>query len=128
METCDRRAILEMQRTRRNSIMKITSFKAPLFALVLVLPIFAASASNIMAAQSTGEYIDDAAITTTVKAKLVAEKVANFTRISVETNNNIVTLTGEVESKDEKERAERIAKLVDGVKSLDNKLEIKNRG
>ena len=58
----------------------------------------------------------------------MAEKAANFTRIGVETNNNIVTLTGEVESKDEKERAERIAKLVDGVKHVENKLEIKERG
>jgi hyperosmotically inducible protein len=108
--------------------MKISGFKALLFSLVLILPVFAAGGNNPMAAQSAGEYIDDAAITTTVKAKLVAEKAANFTRISVETNNNIVTLTGDVESRDEKERAERIAKQVDGVKSVENKLEIKNRG
>jgi hyperosmotically inducible protein len=108
--------------------MKITSFKPLLFSLALIFPIFAAGGNHLMAAQSAGEYIDDAAITTTVKAKLVAEKAANFTRISVETNNNIVMLTGEVESKDEKERAERIAKQVDGVKRVENKLEIKERG
>jgi hyperosmotically inducible periplasmic protein len=108
--------------------MKITSFKPLVFSLVLILPIFAAGGNNSMAAQSVGEYIDDATVTTAVKAKLVAEKASNFTRISVETNNNIVTLTGEVESKDEKERAEQIAKQVNGVKRVDNKLEIKERG
>jgi hyperosmotically inducible periplasmic protein len=94
---------------------------------VLILPIFTAGGSSSMAAQSVGEYIDDAASTTAVKAKLIAEKAANFTRISVETNNNIVTLTGEVESEDQKERAEKVAKQVDGVKRVDNKLEIKER-
>lgn len=108
--------------------MKITSFKPLVFSLVLILPIFAAGGNNSMAAQSVGEYIDDATVTTAVKAKLVAEKASNFTRISVETNNNVVTLTGEVESKDEKERAEQIAKQVNGVKRVDNKLEIKERG
>lgn len=108
--------------------MKIRFFKPMLFSLVLMLPLFTGGGNSPLAAQSVGEYIDDAAITAAVKAKLVAEKFANVTRISVETNNNIVTLAGEVESKDEKERVERIAKLVDGVKSVENKLEIKDRG
>jgi len=81
-----------------------------------------------MAAESVGEYVDDAKITASVKAKLTAEKAANFTKIGVETSNNVVSLTGEVDSKDQKEKAEKIAKQVNGVKRVDNKLEIKTRG
>ena len=67
-------------------------------------------------------------ITASAKAKLTAEKAANFTRISVETTNNVVSLTGEVDSKDQKERAEKIVKQINGVKRVDNKLQIKSRG
>ena len=81
-----------------------------------------------MAAESVGEYVDDAKITASVKAKLTAEKAANFTKIGVETSNNVVSLTGEVDSKDQKEKAEKIAKQVNGVKRVDNKLQIKARG
>ena len=81
-----------------------------------------------MAAESVGEYVDDAKITASVKAKLTAEKAANFTKIGVETNNNVVSLTGEVDSKDQKEKAEKIAKQVNGVKRVDNKLQIKAGG
>jgi len=81
-----------------------------------------------MAAESVGEYVDDAKITASVKAKLTAEKAANFTKIGVETSNNVVSLTGEGDSKDQKEKAEKIAKQVNGVKRVDNKLQIKARG
>ena len=81
-----------------------------------------------MAAESVGEYVDDAKITASVKAKLTAEKAANFTKIGVETSNNVVSLTGEVDSKDQKEKAGKLAKQVNGVKRVDNKLQIKARG
>jgi len=40
----------------------------------------------------------------------------------------VVSLTGEVDSKDQKERAEKIVKQINGVKRVDNKLQIKSRG
>ena len=110
--------------------MKFTILRSILFSLVLVPPIVSAGASISMAGQkeSVGEYVDDATITASAKAKLTAEKAANFTRISVETTNNVVSLTGEVDSKDQKERAEKIVKQINGVKRVDNKLQIKSRG
>jgi hyperosmotically inducible periplasmic protein len=108
--------------------MKSTIVKPLLFSLMLVSPIFSVGTSISMAAESVGEYVDDATITTSVKAKLTAEKAANFTKISVKTTNNVVSLTGEVDSKDQKERAEKIAKQVNGVKRVDNKLQIKAQG
>ena len=109
--------------------MKCTILKPIVFSLVLVPPIVFSTGTGIsMAAESVGEYIDDATVTASVKAKLTADKAANFTRIGVETSNNVVSLTGEVDSKDQKERAEKIAKQVNGVKRVDNKLRIKERG
>lgn len=110
--------------------MKFTSLRPILFSLVLVPPIVSIGPSISMASQkeSVGEYVDDATITASVKAKLTADKAANFTRIGVETTNNVVSLTGEVDSKDQKEHAEKIAKQVDGVKRVENNLRIKGRG
>ena len=107
--------------------MKSTILKPILFSLMLASPIFSAGSIS-MAAESVGEYVDDAKITASVKAKLTAEKAANFTKIGVETSNNVVSLTGEVDSKDQKEKAEKIAKQVTGVKRVDNKLQIKAGG
>ena len=108
--------------------MKSTILKPILFSLMLVSPLFSAGRSISMAAESVGEYVDDAKITASVKAKLTAEKAANFTKIGVETSNNVVSLTGEVDSKDQKEKAGKLAKQVNGVKRVDNKLQIKARG
>lgn len=104
--------------------MKSTILKPILLSLALVPPVVSAGTSISTAAESVGEYVDDATITALVKAKLTADKAANFTRIGVETSNNVVSLTGEVDSKDQKARAEKIAKQVDGVKRVDNNLRI----
>jgi hyperosmotically inducible protein len=77
--------------------------------------------------QTAGQYVDDTAITTSVKAKLTAEKAANFTRIDVDTTNQVVTLNGIVESADQKARAEQLARQVGGVKSVKNNLQIQKR-
>jgi osmotically-inducible protein OsmY len=77
-----------------------------------------------MTGQSAGQYIDDTTITTSVKAKLTAEKAANFTRIDVDTTNQVVTLNGIVESADQKAKAEQLAREVGGVKSVKNNLQI----
>ena len=108
--------------------MKRTILKPILLSLALVPPVISVGTSISTAAESVGEYVDDATITALVKAKLTADKAANFTRIGVETSNNVVSLTGEVDSKDQKERAEKIAKQVDGVKRVDNNLRIKGKG
>ncbi len=72
-----------------------------------------------MTGQTAGQYIDDSTITTSVKAKLVADKAANFTRIDVDTTNRVVSLTGVVESPEQKTRAQQIAMDVSGVRGVD---------
>jgi osmotically-inducible protein OsmY len=75
---------------------------------------------------SVGEYIDDASITTSVKAKFVEAKTVDASAIKVETLNGEVMLSGFAKSATEKSEAERIARGVKGVKQVDNKLVVRS--
>ena len=87
--------------------------------------VYAQSASTSSTESATvGDAITDTAITTKVKAKLIADNRTKTTKISVETNNGIVTLGGKARSAKAKEAAETIAKGVDGVKSVVNDIAI----
>jgi len=77
--------------------------------------------------QSTGEYVDDRTISTSVKAKLVADKAANLTRVDVDTTNRVVLLSGVVESSEQKNRAEQLAMQVSGVRRVENRLQVQGR-
>jgi len=74
--------------------------------------------------QSVGEKVDDKALLASVKTKLVAEKAANLTRVNVDVSDGTVYLTGNVESADQKTRAEQIARDTKGVRSVVNNLQI----
>ncbi|MFW5398767.1 molecular chaperone OsmY [Yersinia sp. 1252 StPb PI] len=75
--------------------------------------------------QSVSEYAGDAATTSSVKAKLLADDIVPSRKVKVETTEGVVQLSGSVENKAQSERAESIAKAVDGVKSVKNDLSIK---
>jgi hyperosmotically inducible protein len=66
--------------------------------------------------------VDDAAITAEVKARLVAERPANLVSVNVDTRQGVVQLRGTVPSLEDKFTAERIARRVSGVRSVDNDL------
>jgi osmotically-inducible protein OsmY len=71
--------------------------------------------------QSTvGEYVDDAKITASLKAKFVESKEVAASSIQIETLNGTVQLAGFAKSSDEKAAAERIARNTKGVKSVKN--------
>jgi hyperosmotically inducible protein len=80
-----------------------------------------------MTGQTAGQNVDDSTITTSVKAKLVADKAANLTRIDVDTTNRVVSLNGIVESPAQKTRAEELASQVSGVRSVKNNLQIQKK-
>jgi osmotically-inducible protein OsmY len=75
--------------------------------------------------ESTGEYIDNAAITARVKSALVSDPVTKARDISVESFRGTVQLNGFVNSSEEKARAEQVARAVDGVVSVQNNLAVK---
>ncbi|ART79101.1 molecular chaperone OsmY [Oceanisphaera avium] len=77
--------------------------------------------------QSLKEYADDAMITSAVKAKFLADDVVPGLSVSVETQDGVVQLTGDVESQEQVTQAENVAKGVDGVQSVKNDLVIKKK-
>lgn len=74
--------------------------------------------------ESVGEYVDDAVITSSVKAKFVADKTVSAAAISVETLDGVVQLSGFAKSEAEKIQAESMARQVKGVRSVRNKIDV----
>lgn len=75
--------------------------------------------------QTVGAYVDDATITTRVKAKFAEDKTVSATSISVETLNGTVQLSGFAKSAGEKATAENLAKGTPGVKSVRNDIVVR---
>ena len=69
--------------------------------------------------RSTGEVIDDTAITTKVKTSLLGDPMVSAFAISVETSRGVVSLTGIVNSAAERTRAIQVAQDVGGVRRVD---------
>ncbi len=79
------------------------------------------SGCSVMRGQETaGAYVDDAAITTAIKAKFVEDKIVSAGSISVETLNGTVQLAGFANSAEEKSKAEQIARNSRNVRAVRN--------
>ena len=75
--------------------------------------------------QTTGHYIDDTTITTSVKTHLAMDgPLKTLAQISVKTVENTVYLTGVASTLEAKNRAEEIARQVEGVKSVVNDITV----
>ena len=70
--------------------------------------------------------MDDSAITAKVKAALVDHDNIKSTDISVKTDQKVVTLSGFVESQAQAEEAVKVAKGVEGVTSVSDKLHVRD--
>jgi osmotically-inducible protein OsmY len=75
--------------------------------------------------ESTGEYIDDAAITAKVKAAIFNEPSLKSTEINVETFKGDVQLSGFVAQPGDAARAAEVARGVKGVTSVKNDIRVK---
>jgi hyperosmotically inducible protein len=91
-------------------------------SLFLVLVLVAGCQS--MTGKSAGQNVDDAGITAAVKAKLVADKASNLTRVDVDTTNGTVYLNGSVADSATKVRAEQLAWQAKGVRGVVNNLQV----
>ena len=66
------------------------------------------TSSNSAKSQSMGEYIDDATVSTKVRAQLIGDKDLNVFQIDVETSKGVVQLSGFVNSAEAKTRASTV--------------------
>lgn len=104
-----------------------TSFKlVALLALgvagVLSLPTGCAGTAT---RQSTGEYVDDAALTAKVKTALVRDEVVKAMQVDVTTFKGNVQLSGFVDTEEQKSRAAMLAGGVEGVTNVTNNISVK---
>ena len=75
--------------------------------------------------ESSGQYVDDSAITTKVKAAIFDDPSLKVLQINVETFKGEVQLSGFVDSAQNIRRAGEVARSVTGVKSVKNDLIVK---
>jgi len=75
--------------------------------------------------QSTGEVIDDTALTARVKTALINEPGVKSTAINVEAFRGTVSLSGFVDSEEMAQRAISAAQKVSGVRSVKNDMRVK---
>ncbi len=95
-------------------------------ALATSALMLAASGCAVSRGQETvGAYIDDAAITSTVKARLFEDKDVAGSSISVETLKGTVLLSGFAKNTLERSKAESIARGVKGVTAVRNEIAIR---
>lgn len=91
-----------------------------------ILTLAAASGCAVSRGQeSVGAYVDDSAITTAVKARMLDNPDVAGTSISVETLNGTVMLSGFAKNANEKATAEMLARKVNGVKAVKNEIAVR---
>ena len=101
------------------------NFKIYLITVCLGFFITLAGCSSTAKEKSTGEYFDDAVITTKVKTAFVEDDELSASEIQVETFKGIVQLSGFVANPKNVSKAEQVAKTVKGVKSVKNDIRVK---
>lgn len=102
------------------------SYRTHLILAGLVLALLTACAPS-GTHRGTGQYIDDAAITTRVKTALATDPEVKATEVQVETYKGTVQLSGFVDSSESAARAAKIAHDTPGVKEVRNSMVIREQ-
>jgi hyperosmotically inducible protein len=107
-----------------------TQVKTLCFALCLSLPVILTVTGVTGCAgnryeRSTGEYIDDKALTGRVKGALNDNEEYKFSGVDVKSFRGTVQLSGWVNTSDQKKKAGQIAQNVQGVKNVENSVLVK---
>ena len=93
---------------------------AAVFALVV-----SAGCAVTRGQETVGAYVDDTAITSSVKARFVDNPNVDASSIKVETLNGTVMLSGFAKNPNERMTAEDIAMKVNGVKGVKNSIVVR---
>ncbi len=99
-----------------------TTLAAAMTAVVLLTT---AGCAVTRGQETVGAYVDDAAITTSVKTRFIDNKEVDASSIKVETLNGTVMLSGFAKNATEKSTAESIAMKVKGVKMVKNEIAVR---
>lgn len=104
----------------------MTTLRTTIITMAVATAALIASGCAVTRGQETaGAYIDDAAITTAVKARFVDNKSVDASSMHVETLNGTVMLSGFAKDTTERTMAETLTRKVDGVKSVKNEIAVR---
>jgi osmotically-inducible protein OsmY len=103
--------------------MRLAHFLKSLFATMLILSLIGCAPTAKR--EGAGEYIDDALITTKVKAALAADPDVKATEVKVETFKGMVQLSGFVSSRESVQKAIELSRGVAGVRGVKNDMVVK---
>jgi osmotically-inducible protein OsmY len=102
------------------------SMRTLLAATVTALALVTMTGCAVTRGQETiGAYVDDATITTRIKARFVENQQVDASSISVETLNGTVMLSGFAKNATERTMAGDIARGVNGVKAVKNEIAVR---
>jgi osmotically-inducible protein OsmY len=93
------------------------------FCLILVVGFLGCAGSRTRA--STGEYVDDSVLSSKVKTALHADEDVSGFQVTVETFKSVVQLSGFVDTPAQAQKAEQIARKVQGVQEVRNRITVK---
>jgi hyperosmotically inducible protein len=85
-----------------------------------------AACAPIEGRETAGNYVDDATISTKVRSQLIEDQALRAFDIHVETMQDVVQLSGFVDSTQQKAQAEQIARSINGVRSVRNNIVVRN--
>lgn len=100
-------------------------FKKPAMAALIAAALLVGAGCSRDDGKSAGQTIDDSAISAKVKASFAQDPGVRAVDVKVDTHLGAVQLSGWADTPAEKARAEELAKAVPGVKSVQNKIELK---
>lgn len=93
-----------------------------LSGLALAAALFAGGCAVTSGQSSVGQYVDDATISTRVKARMAEDPTVSAMRIQVETLNGTVQLSGFAATQAEKDQAGMLARGVPDVREVRNNI------
>ena len=102
-------------------------YTSPLVAVLAISTLLLQSCAPTATRESTGEFLDDSAITAKVKTKLLGDPLISGFAISVETFRGRVVMSGFVNSQAQIDRAVALAREVPGVQEVQQALVIKSK-
>jgi osmotically-inducible protein OsmY len=109
--------------SREIKFMKYYSKFVVVFFAILLASLVGCASTNVQ--EGTGEFVDNAVITTKVKAAIFNESTLKVSEINVETFKGSVQLSGFVDTQANIDKAGEIALRVKGVKSVKNNIILK---
>ena len=98
-----------------------------LLSVLMVFGLALFSGCDSMTGRTTGEYIDDASITTEANAIIVKDPDSQYLKIDVSSTNGNVVLAGLIHDKNAEERIVAKIRQIKGVKSVNSSLKVEEK-